>query len=33
METAQLLQISEGSVKTHTHRGLRALQQRVEVTR
>jgi len=32
-ETAQLLQISEGSVKTHTHRGLRALQQRIEVTR
>ena len=32
-ETAQLLQISEGSVKTHTHRGLKALQQRIEVTR
>ncbi len=31
-ETAQLLQISEGSVKTHTHRGLRALQKRIEVT-
>jgi RNA polymerase sigma factor (sigma-70 family) len=31
-ETAQLLQISEGSVKAHTHRGLRALQQRIEVT-
>lgn len=32
-ETAQLLQISEGSVKTHTHRALQALQQRIEVTR
>ena len=32
-ETAQLLQISEGSVKAHTHRGLHALQQRIEVTR
>src|SRR3954463_4139438 len=32
-ETAQLLQISEGSVKTHTHRGLQALQQRIEVAR
>ena len=32
-ETAQLLQISEGSVKAHTHRGLRSLQQRIEVTR
>jgi RNA polymerase sigma factor (sigma-70 family) len=32
-ETAQLLQISEGSVKAHTHRGLRCLQQRMEVTR
>ena len=32
-ETAQLLQISEGSVKAHTHRGLRTLQQRIEVTR
>jgi RNA polymerase sigma factor (sigma-70 family) len=31
-ETAQLLQISEGAVKTHTHRGLQALQQRIEVT-
>jgi RNA polymerase sigma factor (sigma-70 family) len=31
-ETAQLLQISEGSVKAHTHRGLQALQQRIEVT-
>ena len=31
-ETAQLLQISEGSVKTHTHRGLQVLQQRIEVT-
>ena len=32
-ETAQLLQISEGSVKAHTHRGLHVLQQRIEVTR
>jgi RNA polymerase sigma factor (sigma-70 family) len=32
-ETAQLLQISEGSVKAHTHRGLQSLQQRIEVTR
>ena len=32
-ETAQLLQISQGSVKAHTHRGLRTLQQRIEVTR
>jgi RNA polymerase sigma factor (sigma-70 family) len=32
-ETAQLLEISEGSVKAHTHRGLQALQQRIEVTR
>jgi RNA polymerase sigma factor (sigma-70 family) len=31
-ETAQLLQISEGSVKAHTHRGLQVLQQRIEVT-
>jgi RNA polymerase sigma factor (sigma-70 family) len=31
-ETAQLLQISEGSVKAHTHRGLQTLQQRIEVT-
>lgn len=31
-ETAQLLQISEGSVKAHTHRGLHALQQRIEVS-
>lgn len=31
-ETAQLLQISEGSVKTHAHRGLQVLQQRIEVT-
>jgi RNA polymerase sigma factor (sigma-70 family) len=31
-ETAQLLEISEGSVKTHTHRGLQALQKRIEVT-
>ena len=32
-ETAQLLDISEGSVKTHAHRGLQVLQQRIEVTR
>ena len=32
-ETADLLDISEGSVKTHTHRGLQALQQRIEVAR
>jgi RNA polymerase sigma factor (sigma-70 family) len=32
VETAELLQISEGSVKTHTHRGLKALQERIEVT-
>lgn len=32
-ETAQLLMISEGSVKAHTHRGLQNLQQRIEVTR
>jgi len=32
-ETAQLLQISEGSVKAHTHRGLQVLQQRIEVNR
>jgi RNA polymerase sigma factor (sigma-70 family) len=31
-ETAQLLEISEGSVKAHAHRGLQALQQRIEVT-
>ena len=31
-ETAQLLQISEGSVKTHAHRGLHVLQQRIEVS-
>jgi RNA polymerase sigma factor (sigma-70 family) len=31
-ETAQLLGISDGSVKAHTHRGLQALQQRIEVT-
>src|SRR3954447_23016171 len=30
-ETAQLLEISVGSVKAHTHRGLQALQQRIEV--
>lgn len=30
-ETADLLQISLGSVKTHTHRGLRAMQQRIGV--
>ena len=32
-ETAELLDISEGSVKTHTHRGLHALQQGIEVNR
>lgn len=32
-ETAQLLGISEGSVKVHTHRGLQNLQQRIEVAR
>jgi RNA polymerase sigma-70 factor (ECF subfamily) len=32
-ETAELLDISEGSVKTHTHRGLQALQQGIEVDR
>ncbi len=32
-ETAQLLDISEGSVKAHTHRGLQAMQRRIEVTR
>jgi RNA polymerase sigma factor (sigma-70 family) len=32
-ETAQLLEISKGAVKAHTHRGLQALQQRIEVTR
>lgn len=32
-ETAQLLDISEGSVKAHTHRGLKALQKRIEVAR
>lgn len=31
-ETAQLLGVSEGSVKTHTHRGLHALQQGIEVS-
>ena len=31
-ETALLLEISEGSVKTHTHRGLQIFQQRIEVT-
>lgn len=31
-ETAQQLQISEGSVKTYTHRGLQALQERIGVT-
>ncbi len=30
-ETAQLLAISEGSVKAHTHRGLNVLKQRIEV--
>ena len=32
-ETAQLLEMSPGSVKTHTHRGLQALQERLEVAR
>ena len=32
-ETAELLDISQGSVKTHTHRGLQALQQGIEVNR
>jgi len=32
-ETAELLDISEGSVKTHTHRGLQALQEGIEVNR
>lgn len=32
-ETARLLEISEGAVKTHTHRGLQGLQQRIEVAR
>jgi RNA polymerase sigma-70 factor (sigma-E family) len=32
-ETADLLEISGGSVKVHAHRGLQALQQRMEVTR
>ncbi|MDQ1695272.1 MAG: hypothetical protein QOJ03_625 [Frankiaceae bacterium] len=32
-ETALLLEISTGSVKAHTHRGLQALQQRIEVAR
>ncbi|MGO4254956.1 RNA polymerase sigma factor [Marmoricola sp. RAF53] len=32
-ETAQLLEISEGSVKAHAHRGLTTLQKRIEVTR
>ena len=32
-ETAHLLEISEGSVKAHTHRGLRVLKQRIEVAR
>ncbi|MDT7571238.1 MAG: hypothetical protein QOE05_1412 [Actinomycetota bacterium] len=31
-ETAQLLEISTGSVKAHTHRGLQALQHRIEVS-
>ncbi len=30
-ETAQLLEMSQGSVKAHTHRGLQALQKRIEV--
>lgn len=32
-ETAQLLDISEGSVKTHAHRGLKALHEQMEATR
>ena len=32
-ETAQLLGVSEGSVKTHAHRGLQVLQKGIEVTR
>jgi RNA polymerase sigma factor (sigma-70 family) len=32
-ETAALLGIGEGSVKTHTHRALQALEQRIEVAR
>ncbi len=32
-ETADLLDISVGSVKTHSHRGLQTLQQRIEVNR
>jgi RNA polymerase sigma factor (sigma-70 family) len=32
-ETAHLLQVSEGTVKAHTHRGLQSLQQRIEVAR
>ena len=31
-ETAQLLEISEGSVKVHAHRGLQTMQQRIGVT-
>jgi len=33
LETADLLGISEGSVKTHAHRGLQSLNQRIEVAR
>ena len=29
----ELLEITEGSVKTHTHRGLKSLQSRIEVAR
>jgi RNA polymerase sigma factor (sigma-70 family) len=32
-ETAQLLEISQGAVKAHTHRGLHSLQQRMGVDR
>ena len=32
-ETARLLDISTGSVKTHAHRGLQVLQERLEVAR
>jgi RNA polymerase sigma factor (sigma-70 family) len=32
-ETARLLEISQGAVKAHTHRGLQALHKRIEVAR
>ena len=31
-ETARLLEISEGAVKAHAHRGLQTIQRRIEVT-